>query len=130
MSDRRVRHACVAAIAFAAVALLPATAGAHCATTSTLTAGPSGERYTAWTGGNDCTSTTSTRAAATAAPAVKPPPVDAKAGTLTQVGHNPLMNRGMNAAIAVHGDYAYVGSRTDGGHGGPQGGLMVLDVSD
>jgi hypothetical protein len=30
----------------------------------------------------------------------------------------------------VHGDYAYVGSRTDGGHvGQPQGGLMVVDVS-
>ena len=37
----------------------------------------------------------------------------------------------MNAAIAVHGDYAYVGSRTDGGHAGqPQGGLMVVDVSE
>jgi len=41
------------------------------------------------------------------------------------------MNRGMNAAIAVHGDYAYIGSRTDGGHAGqPQGGLMVVDISD
>ena len=41
------------------------------------------------------------------------------------------MNRGMNAAIAVDGDYAYVGSRTDGGHAGqPQGGIMVVDISD
>src|SRR5918999_3098228 len=41
------------------------------------------------------------------------------------------MSRGMNAAIAIHGDYAYIGSRTDGGHQGqPQGGLMVVDISD
>ena len=36
----------------------------------------------------------------------------------------------MNAAIAVHDDYAYIGSRTDGGHEGqPHGGVMVVDVS-
>ena len=46
-------------------------------------------------------------AAATAAP----PP---KTGSLEQVGHEPLMDRGMNAAMAIHGDYAYIGSRTDG----------------
>ena len=46
-----------------------------------------------------------------------------KTGSITQVGHEPLMNRGMNAAIAIQGDYAYIGSRTDGGHEGqPQGG--------
>src|ERR687895_2154492 len=49
---------------------------------------------------------------------------------LREVGHEPLMNRGMNAAIAVHGDYAYIGSRTDGSHvGQPQGGIMVVDIS-
>jgi hypothetical protein len=54
-----------------------------------------------------------------------------KVGSLTQVGHEPLMNRGMNAAIAVHGDYAYIGSRTDGGHEGmPHGGIMVVDISN
>jgi hypothetical protein len=47
------------------------------------------------------------------------------------VGHEPLMHRGMNAAIAIHGDYAYIGSRTDGGHPGmPHGGVMVVDISD
>jgi hypothetical protein len=30
------------------------------------------------------------------------------------VGHSPLLGRGMNAALAVYGDYVYVGSRTDG----------------
>ena len=61
-----------------------------------------------------------------AAAAAKP-----KLGSIEQVGHEPLMDRGMNAAIAVHGDYAYIGSRTDGGHEGmPHGGIMVVDVSD
>ncbi len=37
----------------------------------------------------------------------------------------------MNAAFAIHGDYAYIGSRTDGGHAGmPHGGVMVVDISD
>jgi hypothetical protein len=63
-------------------------------------------------------------AAATAAP----PP---KTGSLTQVGHEPLMARGMNAALAVNGDYVYIGSRTDGGHEGmPHGGIMIVDTSD
>jgi hypothetical protein len=54
-----------------------------------------------------------------------------KLGSLTQVGHEPLLNRGMNAALAVHGDYAYIGSRTDGGHVDmPHGGLMIVDISD
>jgi hypothetical protein len=55
----------------------------------------------------------------------------AKNGSLSQLGHEPLMNRGMNAAMAIHGDYAYVGSRTDGGHEGmPHGGVLVVDISD
>jgi hypothetical protein len=37
----------------------------------------------------------------------------------------------MNAAAAIHGNYAYIGSRTDGGHEGmPHGGVMVVDISD
>src|SRR5918999_2262066 len=49
---------------------------------------------------------------------------------IEQVGHEPLMNRGMNSAIAINGDYAYIGSRTDGSHAGqPQGGIMVVDIS-
>jgi hypothetical protein len=54
-----------------------------------------------------------------------------KTGSFKQIGHNPLMNRGMNAAMAIHGDYAYIGSRTDGGHEGmPQGGVLVVNISD
>src|ERR671911_15878 len=61
-------------------------------------------------------------ASATAAPST---------GAFALVGHEPLMSRGMNAAIAVHGDYAYIGSRTDGGHEDmPHGGILIVDVSD
>jgi hypothetical protein len=56
---------------------------------------------------------------------------DRKTGSFKQVGHEPLMKRGMNAAGAIHGDYAYIGSRTDGGHEGmPHGGIVVVDISD
>ena len=50
-------------------------------------------------------------------------------GSLRQVGHEPLMQRGMNAALAIHGDHAYVGSRTDAHEGTPHGGLMVVDIA-
>lgn len=60
------------------------------------------------------------------AAAAKPEP---KTGSFTQVGHEPLLNRGMNAAMAIHGDYAYVGSRTDSTGGRPAG-VMVVDISD
>jgi len=52
----------------------------------------------------------------------------APVGSVELVGHNPLLNRGMNAALAVHNGHAYVGSRTDGTH--PNAGVMVVDVSD
>ncbi|HEX6232130.1 MAG TPA: PA domain-containing protein [Jiangellaceae bacterium] len=54
-----------------------------------------------------------------------------KAGSLTQVGHEPLTNRGMNAALAIHGDYAYIGSRTDFHVDGEDfSGIMIVDISD
>jgi hypothetical protein len=63
------------------------------------------------------------------------------------VGHEPLFDRGMNAALAVHGDFVYVGNRTDGsmrcGLGDPRReetgidscphpnpGVLVVDASD
>ncbi len=52
-------------------------------------------------------------------------------GELKQIGHSPLNNRGMNAALAVHGDYAYVGSRTDGKLNNANGaGVLVVNVKD
>ena len=44
------------------------------------------------------------------------------------IGHSPLLNRGMNAALAIYGNYAYVGSRTDGRHA--DAGVLVLDISN
>ena len=52
-------------------------------------------------------------------------------GSFTQVGHEPLMGRGMNAAIAVHKRYVYVGSRTDGkNNNANHAGVMVVDAQD
>jgi hypothetical protein len=60
-----------------------------------------------------------------------PATAGAQEGSLNTVGREPLMKRGMNAAAAIHGDYAYIGSRTDGGHEGmPHGGVMVVDISN
>ena len=55
-------------------------------------------------------------------------PAAAGAAELELVGHSPLGSRGMNSALAVHGDYAYVGSRSDGGP--PKGGIAVVDISN
>ncbi len=53
------------------------------------------------------------------------------AGSFTQVGHNPLLGRGMNAAIAVHNRYVYVGSRTDGkNNNANNAGIMIVDAQD
>lgn len=60
---------------------------------------------------------------APAAPAPPPAP-----GRFELVGSDPLLSRGMNAGLAVRGDYAYVGNRTDGSH--PDAGILVVDVSD
>ena len=62
------------------------------------------------------------------------------------VGHEPLFGRGMNAGIALYGDYVYIGNRTDGsdacGIGDPRReedpdscphehpGVLIVDASD
>jgi hypothetical protein len=52
-------------------------------------------------------------------------------GSFTQVGHNPLLGRGMNAAIAVHDRYVYVGSRTDGkNNNANHAGIMIIDAQN
>ena len=58
------------------------------------------------------------------APAAQPAP----AGDFELLGSDPLLGRGMNSALAVHGDYAYVGSRTDGTH--PDSGILVVNIAD
>lgn len=50
---------------------------------------------------------------------------------LELVGHSPLGNRGMNAALALHEGVAYVGSRTDGKlDNATSAGVLVVDVTD
>ena len=46
------------------------------------------------------------------------------------VGHNALMNRGMNAAPALYDHYIYVGSRTDGQPQHLDPGVQVVDIAD
>ena len=51
-------------------------------------------------------------------------------GSFELVGHSSLDMRGMNAALAVHKNYAYVGSRTDGkANNLNQAGVLVVDIS-
>src|SRR4051794_27558902 len=146
MSRIRVHAVCAAAAFCGAFALAPASAHAHprdCATgTSVITPAPSADLWNDWTGEERGCITPSALSSITAQPATagasetgpasavtaaaaKPAP-----GSFTQVGHNPLMRRGMNAAIAVSGDYAYIGSRTDLHPGTPTGGIMVVNISD
>ena len=133
MTRRRTGLAAGAvALAFAA---LPAAAQAHPVDCSGahLEQAPSGERWIDWGGGSDgCVTAASEKASArdAAAPVNSSAAGDRPQGSFRQIGHEALRDRGMNAAIAVHKDYAYVGSRTDGGHADqPQGGLMVVDVA-
>ena len=49
-------------------------------------------------------------------------------GSFELIGHSPLLQRGMNAAPAIYGNYAYIGSRTDGRHG--DAGVLVVDISN
>src|SRR3954471_23923092 len=63
------------------------------------------------------------------APALPPPAAPPEyPGNFELVGHDPLLNRGMNAAIAVKGDYVYVGYRSDGTKA--VGGVLVVNVHD
>jgi hypothetical protein len=56
---------------------------------------------------------------------------EALPGSFTQIGHEPLMGRGMNAAFAVHKRYVYIGSRTDGkNNNANHAGLFVVDAQD
>lgn len=56
------------------------------------------------------------------------PQPTASTGWFELIGHTPLLNRGMNSALAVYANYAYVGSRTDGSH--PDAGVLVVDISN
>ncbi len=55
-------------------------------------------------------------------------PEAVEAENLALVGHSPLQHRGLNSALAVDGDVAYVGYRGDGTHA--QAGIAIVDISD
>lgn len=60
-------------------------------------------------------------------------PGSAVAGTSSNfelVGHEPLYNRGENAALTVYGHYVYIGSRTDSEPHHLHPGVLVVDASN
>ncbi|HEY9528603.1 MAG TPA: hypothetical protein VIR02_16050 [Anaerolineales bacterium] len=61
-------------------------------------------------------------------PTLTAPQPTPSTGWFEVMGHAPLLNRGMNAGLAVYRNYAYVGSRTDGSH--PDAGVLVVDISN
>jgi hypothetical protein len=69
-------------------------------------------------------------APAAGTPAAESAALEETSDNFELVGHSPLNDRGMNAAIAAHGDYVYVGSRTDGLPNHKTPGILVVDVSD
>ncbi|HTJ43536.1 MAG TPA: hypothetical protein VL463_15635 [Kofleriaceae bacterium] len=56
------------------------------------------------------------------------PVPDAASTGFELVGHSDLDARGMNSALAVAGDFVYVGSRTDAPH--PHAGVLIVDAHD
>src|SRR3954454_18123358 len=105
MTLTRVRHVGAATIAVAAVTLLPGTAGAHPVDCDSgpLAVAPTAERFSSdWTASNGCTvpSASRTESDALASSMARPVPLaDRGAGSFKQVGHEPLLDRGMNSAI-------------------------------
>lgn len=75
-------------------------------------------------------------AAAPVTTAGQPPALEPVSDNFELVGHHDLGARGMNAALAIHGDYAYVGSRTDGksvpgvAENVNNAGILIIDISD
>ena len=72
---------------------------------------------------------TLTGSLAVAPPAIAPAAAQVSDG-FEVVGHSSLDMRGMNAAIAVHDGYVYVGSRTDAQPQHLRPGILVVDATD
>src|SRR5258708_24893624 len=84
------------------------------------------------------TTVTAAPSVAVATPGI-PPAIPATSSNFQLVGHNPLFNRGMNAAPAIFENYLYVGNRSDGSSTCPDGsagcahvhpGILILNISD
>lgn len=56
--------------------------------------------------------------------------VPGTSSNFTQVGHEPLFNRGENAALTLYGHYVYIGSRTDSEPHHLHPGVLVVDAAD
>src|SRR5688500_7110686 len=87
------RRACAAAFAFAAIAVLPASAGAHPAACddTALTKAPAAERFEDW-GSSSCrNAAVATTVDETAAPAAASAASGERKGKFKQVGHEPLL---------------------------------------
>lgn len=59
-----------------------------------------------------------------------PVPTEVTTDAIDLVGHDPLFARGMNAGLAVGGNYAYVGYRSDDQESHPHPGILVVDIAD
>jgi hypothetical protein len=46
------------------------------------------------------------------------------------VGHDPVLNRGMNAGLALHRGFAYIGNRPDASQGRMNSGVLVVAIDD
>ena len=56
--------------------------------------------------------------------------VPGTSSNFTMVGHEPLYNRGENAALTLYGHYVYIGSRTDSEPHHLHPGVLVVDAGD
>lgn len=59
-----------------------------------------------------------------------PVPTEATTDAIELIGHDPLFGRGMNAGLAIGGDHAYVGYRSDDQPAHPHPGILAVDISD
>jgi hypothetical protein len=73
----------------------------------------------------------SPRGLAAGAPALDPgAAVPGTSSNFTLVGHEPLYNRGENAALTLYDHYVYIGSRTDSEPHHLHPGVLVVDAAD
>jgi len=69
-------------------------------------------------------------AASTSASAPPGSAIPGTANNFTLVGHDPLYNRGENAALTLYDHYVYIGSRTDSQPHHLHPGVLVVDVAN
>jgi hypothetical protein len=121
------------------VLALASFSGLHCSPSAT---GPSGNAQTDGTASGTAAGTdpagegesgapTSTSGGTTSAGGDTETAGDSTGGEIPEpalelIGHSPLGARGANSAMTILGEYAYVGSRSDGNH--PDNGVLIVDI--